>query len=768
MNLKKPFLITTIALNLLAVVLYLWALQDHTTVQVRAHGDTLTATINDNSITATDPTYPTGKVALLLEDHRSYRAYVSSATHRMRVRQWLWEFSDWVLQSNLLSAWERITVTDLDSDEVLLHSDFGREAATEWEDEKGLWQVNILGEYRPSTPGITSSGSLTWQDYVVDADLARGKERAGILMRAQNARSAYIFWFRPEHGDMGWDLLSETQAHETLATGIFNPTLLSGVKALLREILWSYFFGLAILVIILLLSLPLAHLLGKLSLPLPRPLGGDLTPMAIIIAALGTATAAVACTVLLSRMPHVQDSVTYLFQAKTLALGRLSVPAPPLPEFFQHEFLVVQDGKWFGKYPPGYPAILALGVLLKTPWLVSPIMGGLSLFLIYLIGRNIYSTRIGLLASVLGLLSPFFIFMSASFMAHPTSMFFICLFVLSLVLMVQTGGKRWALVAGFAIAFVATTRQLTALSVSFPFALYFLMLVVRDFRGYGNRLGIFLLGAALPLASLLLYNWSLTGDPFVDTYRLYWDFDKIGFGEYYGVYGEHTPERGLMNTWANLVTLQVHLFGWPAYFTLALLFLPFATLRASRWDWLLLASCFCLAGAYIFYWADGIMYGPRYYYELLPILLLLTARSISLIPSLARSLWKMTARQVEVGAGSLVVLLMLVLVGYNLIYYMPIQIGIYKDYNFVSPKALQSVKWAGMKNALVFVTQDPHWDWWEYGSVFSANSPLLDTDVVFARDLGDEANKDLMLLFPGHQYYRLQEMKLSQLQPPMG
>ncbi|HEX6383957.1 MAG TPA: hypothetical protein VF177_04735, partial [Anaerolineae bacterium] len=33
------------------------------------------------------------------------------------------------------------------------------------------------------------------------------------------------------------------------------------------------------------------------------------------------------------RIPHVQDSVTYLFQAQTLAGGRLAAPAPSLPDF---------------------------------------------------------------------------------------------------------------------------------------------------------------------------------------------------------------------------------------------------------------------------------------------------------------------------------------------------------------------------------------------------------------------------------------------------
>lgn len=760
---KRPFLIAVVVLNLLACALYLWALQDYTTVRLRVQGNTLTAMVNGVSVSATDSTYATGKIALALEDYHHYRAYVSSQAVAHGIRRWLEQLSDWFQQSNPASAWASITVTDLDTGEVLLRSDFRKEGPSGWGNERGQWQVNLLGEYRPSTPGTTSAGDQGWRDYVVEAQLVRGKELAAILVRAQSTHAAYRFWFRPEHGDMGWGLLRKELPAKELADGYFTLSFLSGLKALLREVIWSYLFGLAIFTLLLLLCLPPALLKAKrkTSLRLPSFDSGRSIWIAAAIAVLGTAIATTVAIVLLGRIPHVQDSVTYLFQAKTLALGRLSVPAPPLPDLFEQEFLVVRDGTWFGKYPPGHPIILAMGVLLGVPWLVSPVLGGLSLFLIYLIGRNTYSAGNGLLASFLGLLSPFFIFISGSFMAHPTGMFFMSLFLLSFILMMRTGKERWALVAGFAIGYVAITRQLTALSMALPFGLYFLVLLICDLRAYGGRALIFLVGAVIPLGFLLFYNWSLTGDPFLDTYQLYWAFDKIGFGEGYGMIVAHTPGQGMKNTWGNLTNLQAHLFGWPNYLTLAFLVLPFATLKASRWDWLLLASFLSLMAGYVFYWADGIMFGSRYYYEALPMLLLLTARGILLLPQLAQEVMKFRMGAV---AGGITALLMAGLISYNLIYYMPIQWGLYKDYNFVSPKALRLVEGAGLKNALVFVEHEPTWQWWNYGAVFSANSPLLDSNVVYARDLGDEANERLMPFFPGRQYYRLQAMELSQLQ----
>ena len=113
----------------------------------------------------------------------------------------------------------------------------------------------------------------------------------------------------------------------------------------------------------------------------------------------------------LERIPHVQDSVSYLFQAETMALGRLSVPMPAVPEAFEHEFILMRDGAWYGKYPPGHPVFLALGVLAGFPWMVSPIAAGLTLVLLYFLGRKLFGSGTALLATLLLLISPFFLFM---------------------------------------------------------------------------------------------------------------------------------------------------------------------------------------------------------------------------------------------------------------------------------------------------------------------------------------------------------------------
>src|SRR5258705_13685944 len=56
--------------------------------------------------------------------------------------------------------------------------------------------------------------------------------------------------------------------------------------------------------------------------------------------------------------PSTEDEFVYLFQAKTLAAGRLAYPSPPLPEFFEAAHILVTP-RFAAKYLPGHAAVIA-------------------------------------------------------------------------------------------------------------------------------------------------------------------------------------------------------------------------------------------------------------------------------------------------------------------------------------------------------------------------------------------------------------------------
>ncbi|HEX6507110.1 MAG TPA: hypothetical protein VF221_05705, partial [Chloroflexota bacterium] len=73
-----------------------------------------------------------------------------------------------------------------------------------------------------------------------------------------------------------------------------------------------------------------------------------------------------------------------------------------------------------------------------------------------------------------------------------------------------------------------------------------------------------------------------------------------------------------------------------------------------------------------------------------------------------------------------------------------------------------AVQQAGIHHALIFVVSNPAYEWWSYGAVFSSNSPLLDGDIVYARDEG-ASNHQLMAEYPGRSYYLLNDTTITRL-----
>jgi len=473
------------------------------------------------------------------------------------------------------------------------------------------------------------------------------------------------------------------------------------------------------------------------------------------VSAIGLVVTLSIAKVVLEGMPHVQDSVAYLFQAKIFALGRLWAPLPPHPEFFAHEFIVMRDGRWFGKYPPGWPLLLALGVLAGAPWAVNPVCAALSLLVLYRLGREIYRPRIGLLASVLGITSPFLLFLSGSMMAHPSGLLFILLF--AWMYWRATGPHRSnyaSALAGAAIGMACLIRPYSALVAAFPFVVDAFL---RGRRAPGDAMRRFvpMVVAAIPfVGAFLAYNAVFTGNPFYPTQQLWWPFDRVGFGPDHGPWG-YTPIDALNNVSRNFHELLEHAFGWPQFTTLSLAALPFLSGRARRWDVLWAAGFLAVAAGYALWWADGIMYGPRFYYEGFGFLILLTARGVDVLLDIASPLASPVRTPVQWMPMGLVYLVVAGLVAFNAAFYFPGQWALYHGYNYVNHSKLDAVARAGIHHAVVFADVGQWYEWWEYGMVFSANDPLLTGDVIYARDLGDARDRELMADFPGRSFYRL-------------
>lgn len=454
-------------------------------------------------------------------------------------------------------------------------------------------------------------------------------------------------------------------------------------------------------------------------------------------------------------MPHIFDSIAYYFQAKIFARGWLNAPPPPNQDILGVPFVIEYGGRWFAKYPPGTSLLIALGMVLRVPWLVGPLLGAGSLIGIYGIAARLYRQRVAVLAVLLAALSPFHSFMTGTYLSHPVSLFCLVLFLLFLLRYWQDGGLWNIALSGSALGLAGLTRELSAVLFAAPVLSYFLADLVRRPRGRAWRPLAVLGSILLAFGGLYLaYNFAQTGDPFRLPRLIAAPTDRYGFGPNVGFYGRHTLAAGLMNLDQLLTILMIDLNGWPFYFSLVFPLLPFLTGRANRWDVLSGIGVLAFLLGHVPYFYHGIAYGPRYYYAALPLLVMLIARGIVVSQEAANDLLT-RVRGRQASGGWAVYLVLGALMAPNLFFYLPRHLEIYDDFTGIpweEDLSAEAIYQHRPEDAVV-VTDNR----WVYLNVLSVlNCPALDCGTVYAFAENEDQRTRLRELYPDRRFYRIQ------------
>jgi len=356
------------------------------------------------------------------------------------------------------------------------------------------------------------------------------------------------------------------------------------------------------------------------------------------VALFAVGASAILAVVCFGRQPHNADEVAQLFHAKILLSGRLSLPPDPNPEFFGMDNMIEQ-GRWYSQFPAGGPAILALGVALRAAWLVNPALLGLSILSLYGFTRRAYDEGTARASVLLLALSPFALFVSASFMNHVPVLWLATVALWQSAIWADAEGaraaNRSAALIGLSLGVAFTVRPLDALVVA---AVVGGMQVSR-LRGSGARvrsLAWQVVAGLAPVLVLFYVNLRTTGAPMRLGYEvLYGSAHQLGF--HVDPYGTvHTPVRALMFASKYLLQLNVLLFEWPLPAVAIIAAGLFALRRPTRWDLFLIAFLFAQTAAYAMYWHDGIFRGPRFLFTALPAIVILAARAPVAIAAVTR------------------------------------------------------------------------------------------------------------------------------------
>jgi hypothetical protein len=434
-------------------------------------------------------------------------------------------------------------------------------------------------------------------------------------------------------------------------------------------------------------------------------------------------------------MAHIQDSISQLFQARIFATGRLFLDSPKFPDFFDYTH-VINNGRWYSQYPFLHSLLLVPGVVAGIPWIINPLLGALAVPVIYLLGRELYGERTGRMAGVLACITPFIFNMSAEYMNGASTMLFATLFVLFFFRTLRLGQWRDVVLGGLFLGLAANVRPYTAMAVAVGFAVYGLLRMVREPRRFVPRL-LVMAGVIGAVASLVLvYNWLTNGHPLTFGYVVKWGpGHELGFGRS-GWGAQHTPLRGLVNTGNDMNVLNRYLFEWPIPALAGIAVLLAAGMRRVK-DRLLLFWFLSLSGAYFFYWFHNICFGPRFVYESVAALVILSVRGAEELGPLLRRTFQFDVPDRSafrfVGRVWVILTVVMILAGLGPLFRR------YHTYAGVDARVVRNVERAGLSNALVFCQH--------LGHGFSANSLALDGDVVYAKDFG-VLNPALTIAYP--------------------
>jgi 4-amino-4-deoxy-L-arabinose transferase-like glycosyltransferase len=338
------------------------------------------------------------------------------------------------------------------------------------------------------------------------------------------------------------------------------------------------------------------------------------------------------------RHPHLSDEVGYLYHARYFAAGMLTMPAPPVPEAFNIDLMNYEIDRWYSPVPPGWPLMLAAGVLLGVPWLVNPLLAGVNVLLTYVFLRELYDRRGARIAVLLLCVSPWYIFMSMNFMTHTFTLTCALAAAVGVARARKTGKAIWGWVAGIAIGVGGLIRPLDGLIVAGLIGLWAIGLGGRRLRV--PALVGFVFGAVITGALQLPYNAMLTGHPGVFPINAYVDKyygpnrNALGFGPERGLgwaidaYPGHSPTESLINANLNISSINVELFGWGSG-SLVFIALMLLSRTMRRSDYLMLAAVAAVVGTYSLYWfSGGPDFGARYWYLIIVPCVALTVSGI--------------------------------------------------------------------------------------------------------------------------------------------
>ncbi len=452
----------------------------------------------------------------------------------------------------------------------------------------------------------------------------------------------------------------------------------------------------------------------------------------------------------LEGIPKGVDEAAYFFQSKIYASGYLAAPAPDVDNpmtYFPFRHFVFRDNLWFIVYTPFHSLLMAPFTAAGAAPLLGPIEGLLSLIGIFLLVRLWAGEMIARISSILLLLSPFFLFMTTTFMAHNTNLLLITWSLYMISRRVKGGSVSYGLAGGFLLGLAFTTKPYPVLVWLF----FIPLAVVVGCRGRWLRiLAPVAAAAAVPFSLFLLSNSYYTGNPLHAGYDLVRGGKLIGFGPdkaWFPEYGDyaHTPLRGLLNVVRQMGNGSTIMFGWP-FLSLFPMLLALGYSRIERRVLWLYLPLILIMFLMLLHYYPAIDYGPRHYFTFLPIIMLLSALGLREAVRYARE-----RKGIEGSNAVAVAVLFLFMI--TLFIYIPEGIELRSGPLHTIDRQAEIMACGSVETPATVFMQAGQLGYPNFCSGMNYNSPFLDEEIIYCAHQTPEEDLQFMQAYPGRNPY---------------
>lgn len=340
--------------------------------------------------------------------------------------------------------------------------------------------------------------------------------------------------------------------------------------------------------------------------------------------------------------PQIQDEISYDLLARRISIGQPVPQSHPLFEFFRMRFLV-EDGRSYPLFQPGWPLLLALFWKLKIPGSAPAFATALLVVAGSRLADRLYGRLASVIAGLLLLSSGFLHVVGGAYFAHALAAALLCAALEGVHWALSERDARkahlGALFGGIAAAWLVITRLPTALTLLLALAVAIPVLGLR--RPSGQRwptltpaarrpLAVFLAVAALGPLTQAAWNVRTTGHALELPQDRYFaqtednpNCHRLGFGDEVGCNREHPrevpPEGYTFERAVQVTTMRWNVFradAWGTGWAIALAAL-FVLRPRRRGDALVVAGALGPIVVYFGFYYHAIQHGARLYADLM-------------------------------------------------------------------------------------------------------------------------------------------------------